>query len=488
MPSLKRGLLYAGAVGILILAIVSFVFIPAFGGSATGEAIVFGKWNGKPIEYAEGTFFLNQMQAIARRMQEEGQQLNDFSYYQIMQTAFNSSVVRLAILDELKKASYKAPESLVNKTLLPYYLDENGRYSSRAFNETPEAVRVSRRKTTREDLTVQRFIEDIFGDQNSLYGLKTSSREADLVKTMSSPERAFEYVSFATTSYPADLAASWGKEHADLFVSHDLSLITFADETAAKRTAAALAKGEYSFEEAVTNFSTRQGTNEDGKLLASRRHELNRIFSDAEALSAVLALEEGAVSSVVSTVNGFALVRVNAAPVNPDFADPSVISAVTLYLSQNERGMIEDYYMGQAAEFAKSASSRGLRVMAADAGLEVKTTAAFPINYGGVSVLTPVPTEANPELAQAAKSEAFFRSAFSVAAGQVSDPVLLGSNVIVLQMTEEKSVDAQFAEMVPMFYNYYAASWAQQIVTDTFLRDKRLEDNFLSTYLEHFMN
>ncbi len=145
MSVIKRNMLWVGAVFILILSAITFVFVPAAGQNTANSTLVFGKWNGKPIEYVQDSYFIRQIQTLSEQMQSQGQEINQFTNFQIMQSAFNSAAIRFAILEELKSAGYKVPQSVVNKALVPYYLDTKGKYSTRIYNDTPEATRSSRR-------------------------------------------------------------------------------------------------------------------------------------------------------------------------------------------------------------------------------------------------------------------------------------------------------------------------------------------------------
>ena len=490
MSASKNKVLFIGAIIILILSIIAFVYIPAMASpSSSRNSLVFGKWDGKPVEYKQNTFFLRQMQTMAAKVQNNGQELNQFTYYQIMQSAFQSAIVRLAVLEELEKAGYTLPRSSVNKALLPYYEDENGKYSPTKFSQTSATTRTTRRNTVTEDLTAERYIEDVFGTQNGTYGLKVGSKELDLMKTMSGPERSFVYASYKTADYPDSEAVAFGKENASLFVQHDLSLITVDDETTAKKVEASLAKKEISFEDAVTTYSTRNGTDAAGKLTNSFRNDLNNLFTDANDLEAVLALQPDAISTVVKAGKSFAIVKCNSLPKDPDFSEADIVSAVMSYMKKNERGKIEDYFMAKAKNFTAKARIDGFDAACTAEGLEKKTTTPFGINYGSVSIFTKIPTDANPELTAANKSETFFNTAFSLASNEVSDPVLLGDYVVVLQVAEETAADPQTLEMLPRFYtNYYATTWSQTSLTNTVLASDKLEDNFMSTYLTNFLS
>lgn len=319
MAALKKNLLYFGAIIVLVLAVIAFVFIPALGGSAKGKTVAFGKWNGTPIEYVQDSYLLRQMQAITEQVQQEGQEINQFTSYQIMQSAFRSAVVRMAILDSLKTAGYAIPESVVNANLVNYYTDASGRFSQKRFNETPETTRSKHRSQLTEDLNAQRYIEDMLGSQSGLFGLKTSSKEINLIKSMASPERSFDYVAFSVADFPMTEVAAWGATNANLFVKHDISLITVETEAVAKKAANAIKNGEVSFEDAVTTWSTRTGTDAAGKLQNSYRTDLNNLFTDAKDLETVLALKAGETSSIIKTGSSLTLFAVTVQLLNQIF-------------------------------------------------------------------------------------------------------------------------------------------------------------------------
>lgn len=488
MSNIKQKILFGGAIAILILAVFAFVFVPALGGSASGKVLEFGKWGRKPIEYVQDSFFVRQIQDLTENLKSRGQEIDQFTHYQVMQSAFTSAVLRLAILDAVEKAEYKPPQSLVNKYLVTFYQDENGNYSAKAFRETPEITRSARRNLITEELTAQRYISDVFGTREETFGTKVSSSETALLQQMAGPQRSFNYVSFSTADYPESETIAFGKENDDLFVKHSFSVITLDSQSAAKKLATRLAKEEISFTDAITTLSTRIGTNEEGVLLKSFRSDINTLFSDAEDLAAVLALAPGEISPVVMAGKAYALVRCDEQAVSPDFSDPAIITAVKSYMNLNERGRIEDFYLNQAKAFAETARLSGFDNACDINYLQKYSTTHFGINYGNVEILTPLPVEENTVLSEAVKNESFFKTAFSLEPAEISDPILLGSTIIVLQVSEERAADTQLTEMIPLFYKNYALSWTEKTVTDAFLASDKLEDNFMQTYLEYFLN
>lgn len=488
MSVIKQKFLFGGAVAILVLAVFAFVFVPALGGSGSGKTLEFGAWNGTPVQYIQDSFFVRQIQLMSEDLKEKGGELDQFNHYRIMRSAFSAAVFRLAILEELQKARYHPSQALINRYLLPYYRDESGKFSSRIFNDTPELTRTQRRNFVTEELTAQRYIEDVFGTQDGDFGLKVSTAEISLIQQMTGPMRSFNYVSFSTNDYPESEVVSYGTTNSDLFVKYSFSLITADSSSELARVEKQIIREELSFDEAIKENSTLNGTDSSGKLQKSFRSDINALFSDAEDLSAVLALSPGEISTPVKAGTSFALVRCDAEPVSPDFSDPALISAVRAYMNFNERGRIEDFFMNQARAFAETARLQGFDEACELNGLVKISTPHFGINYGNAEILTPVPVESNAAFSEAIRNEDFFKTAFSIPPASISDPVLLGREILVLQVSEEKAADPQLSEIIPLFYQNYASSWARKSANDAFLTNEKLEDNFMETYLGNFLN
>ena len=252
---------------------VAFVFIPALAALPRERRFLFGE-DGKPIEYAQDTCLVRRV-AISDQPSQGQKSINLRAIRS--QSAFRSAAAAWRARQS-EEVNYRLPRSIVDKNLVSYYLDESGRYSAKKFNETPETTRAGYRAVVTEQLTAQRYLQDTLGTavpydgENTLvYGLKTSTKETDLIKSMAGPERSFEYVAFNTADYPEAEAAAWGRENSALFVKHSFSVITSDQEAVVKKAAAAVASGESTFEDAVATWSTKAGTDATGKLLKSYR-------------------------------------------------------------------------------------------------------------------------------------------------------------------------------------------------------------------------
>lgn len=486
MAAIKKKLTFAGAVIILLLAVVIFVFIPTAGG-ASASPLVFGEWDGTPVEYVQDSFMIRQAQNISAQYQAAGIQVNDRMFYAILRQAYESAVLRLAILDDMRNARYKPTDREINRTLIrQYYTDENGRYSDTLYNNTDEYTKMSRRKLVQEELTAARYFYDCLGDPEGFFGLKTSVNEEAFLREMITPQRSFSYVTFDSSDYPDSEVVRFGEENAELFAALDLSLISFDDESEAARVHGQIAAGETSFAEAEAAYSTRRGTDGTGKLLNRMRKDVNTLFPDAADLEAVLSLGEGEISAPLASGASFLVVRCDGPQQPADFSDAETVRTVRDYMERNERGTIEDYVMLLAENFSDDAAAQGFDAALAEYSRTKSETSAFGINYGNSQALPPVDA-GNEILVAAADSEEFFRTAFSIQEGDVSRPVMLNNGAIILTLSNTSQLDPGTADLYLQQFAGGIRQWDLQAIAEMYFSSSKFKDNFDLTYLRSFM-
>ena len=492
--SLKKKLTFIGAVIVLALAVVIFVFIPTAGGAAA-RTVSFGEWNGTPVEYTQDSYFLRQVQNIAAQYQNMGMQITDRTYYPIMRQAYQSAILRLAVLDELATARYAPTDREVNRALISqFYSDENGKYSDALYNNTQESVKMSRRKTMTEELTAQRYFYDCLGDQNGMFGLKVSQAEGALLAAMRLPERSFFYVTFTEEDFPESEVVRFGEQNADLFASLNLSMITVDEESEAARIHSMISSGETTFEEAEAAYSARRRTDSSGKILNNMRKDINVLFPDAADLAAVLALGEGEISAPVRSGISYAIVRCDGAETPADFTLSETIAEVRTYMERNERGTIEDYIMTLAEDFSKDAASSGFEEAVTEHGRIQMETNLFSLNFGGSAILPALADNSDAVLSSAARSEEFFRETFSLKEGDVSRPVMLDGGAIVLALNEEDTGDAASDDdglmdsLFRQMLGYYATEWGFSSIAEMYFASDKFNDRFDATYLRYFVS
>lgn len=489
----KKILISAGSIVILVLAAVSFIFIPTMVQSGGSELPPFGYYNKRPIEYKPGTYFTALVQSYSERVGSENRQS---AYFDIFNMAFNGAVLNEAFTQAVDATGYVVPESLLDRSMLPYFYDENGVYSKRLFNETPDSTKIELRTSLENGLVYQRYTEDLFGSQSDtigdykMYGLKTPSAEMAFIQSMGEAQRTFRVVSFDMAGYPAEEAVAWGRENADLFTRHDLSVISLADEAAATNLLKQLQNNEILFEDAVTELSQNYYSGTDGKMMNTYTYQLNNIVADEAALEAIAALAEGQLSGVIATTNGYSIFRGDGAAVPADFEDEVLVDAVASYMRSYESGIIETYYLDLAQDFWNLASLSGMAEACREFGVTPTEVGPFPLNYGD-SPLYPSMTTTDVALNGASTNENFMKTAFSMRPEEISSPMVLNNNVVLLQLTGETTVPpgtsdsagqdaALFAEYVNQF------DWSA--VQNAVMTSDKLQNDFLAVFLEYFMN
>ena len=500
MAGFKKNTLAIGSIIILVFSIIAFVFVPAAGGQwGSNTKTMLGKWKNKQLDYTADGLFLREHRQLRRSAEMRGYLRSDnkiqqeFVERQIMHAAFNASMIQLAAQEEALNAGFYLPDKNINKALIPYYTDSTGAYSEKLYTQTSEQQRLANRRQVIDYLTAQRCIEDNFGTYDNIFGLKTSSAEIAFVQKMAEKERIFKYVVFEESQFPQEKIRAYGEEHTDLFAEHNLLMLTFNSQEDANKTAQALQKDEITFEDAVVTNSTKLGTDSTGKLLSSYRTTVNRTFPESKDLDTVLKLDVDEVSPVVKTSSGYAIVKCTAPVTAADFTLPEIQDRVLSYMKSNERGIIEDYLEQKAKTFIEAAKIGGFSQEASVNDLVVQTSNPITLNYGNAAMLPQISYQSDTFFSAGIRNETFFKKAFALKQGEISEPVLLDSNVLVLQLEEEKAGSEETKNNIANSYRQFASfwyyeypfamfahqqlSWGQQTFIDFVLNSKNFTDN-----------
>ena len=505
MAGFKKNTLAIGSIIILVFSVITFVFVPAAGGQSGSNAkTMLGKWKNKQLNYTADGLFLREYRQLHRSAEMRGYLRSDnkvqqeFMERQVMRTAFNASMVQLAAQEEVLSAGFYLPNKSINKALISFYSDSTGVYSEKMYTETSEQQRLAYRRQVIDYLTAQRYIEDNFGTYDNIFGLKTSSAETSFMQKMAEKERIFKYVVFEESQFPQDKIRAYGEEHADLFAEHSLMMLTFNSQEDANKTAQALQKEEIKFEDAVVTNSTKFGTDSTGKLLTPYRTTVNRTFPESKDLDIVLKLAVDEVSPVVKTSSGYAIVKCTAPVKAADFSLDETRERVFSYMKSNERGIIEDYLEQKAKTFIEAAKIGGFANEASVNDLVVQTSNPMTLNYGNADILPQISSQADSFFAAGVRNETFFKKVFALKQGGISEPILLGSNVLVLQLDEEKPASEEAQNNIATSYRQFASiwyyeyplamlayqqlSWGQQTFIDFVLNSKNFTDNFNAVF------
>jgi hypothetical protein len=409
--------------------------------------------------------------------------------YQVYRGAFERTVIRMAAIDAVKKAGASVTEPWLDaKVAANPAFEENGKFSAQKYHDATLSEKLSVRDQIRDDTLYQSYFTDLLSSS-------PSTKETAFIKDMAKPTRTVEYAAFPLSKYPDTEVTAWGKAHADLFRSLTLSRITIeTSEADAKKLLKNIQDKKTTFDAAAKASSkdafAPKGGAEGSKYFYELSGEL-AVKADADKLAA---LKVGDISPVIKTAAGtWVFFKADAAVAPIDFTQGSFIAAVRSYLTSRERGVIEDWAIAQAK--ALSATGAGFEAAAKKAGITVKTTEPFPLNYGDLTVslygqsaplFKKLPTDKDPELAGASTSTKFLTAAFSLAPGAVSEPFVLGDNALVLKVKEAGVAKDSETSIIDFYYPYFFQSGASGEVRDLFMKSPELKDNFSAIFFKYF--
>lgn len=476
----KKLLITTGSVIILILAAITFIFLPAASAGAVNELPPIGSYDGKKIEYIEGSPFANRVENYSNQMEANGQVIDGTSLYSVMNEAFTDTVMQFGFEDAVKKSGYIAPESRINREMLPIFYDTNGVYSARIFRDTPDSTKIELQNQIESDINYNLYIGDI-------NGLKTTANEIEFIDSMNKNQRSFDMVSFSTTDYPKEEVAIFGNENTELFTAYDMDVITLNTLEEANQIAAQIKNNELTFLDALSEYSINQYGDEAGKLKNNLHYQLKDIIKVEDSFTALTQLESGTISDAVETATGFSVFAITGVPKSPDFTNATTTDMIYDYMTIYEAGMIEDYYINIAKDFISQSLVEDFDTVIDEFGLEKIEVPAFPINYGGNQLLAPLPSTS--QLASVQTNQQFFETAFSLTKDELSEPIVMGSDIIVLRLKEEvTSDDIDYKENIRSLYTtYYIPQFDSTDIKSHFMESDKVENNLIDVFFTYFL-
>lgn len=487
----NKNLFYSvGSIFILVLAAVAFILVPALTQTYSNEGIIVGKWNGEPIKYETDSYFGQMIEYYKNSLEQSGQTVDNNNFYSILNNAFSSTVLNMAINDEIESSGFVPPDNLINREMLPYFYDSEGKYSSKIFRDTPDSKKIEIKENIIKSVKYDTYIQDYFGESSgSIFGIRTSSKEIPFIAGINSNTRGFDFVSFSTDTYPKEKAAEYGIENPDLFNVYDLSLITVNTENEATALLKQITNNEIVFEDAITSFSTKEYSSEDGICFNKYEYQIKTILTNTDDLTSLKDLSPDAISPVIKTGESYSIFRKNSDILTPDFTKDTFIDVAYSYIFSKEMGRVEEHFTNIASDFALAALRDGFDVASSQFNVEKTTVEPFPLNYNNKDMLVYVPSSSYPELNGGESNENFLKTVFSLNQNEISDPIILGSNVIVVQLTQKASEVTQVElDNFSYIYPYYESEYDKSSLHDSFVRSDKVENNVLSVYFDHFYN
>lgn len=479
----SRPALYIFSVIVLAIIVVSFVGGPIVGQIAGPSAsIEFGRYRGRPIELAQGTYFQNQLTQLQEQFGRPG---NVSEMFQIYRMGFERALLHTAIMMEAEDSGMTVSSSRVTERIveLPRFRDGTG-VNRQALSDLTAEERMNLRQTMRENLVHDKYIQDI------LTGFDYSDAEISFFANQGSIERRFRIARFALDAVPDEEIAGFGTQNAELFRHLDLSSVVVGpDREQAEQILALYRDGDDTFENLAEEFSIHEeSAQQRGERGRMYRHELEREILEPQDVDRLFETAEGEVTDLIDTQTGYAFFRVDAAATDPDFEDDEMLAEVRAYMEEFERGTLEDHMFGQAEDFAFTVrDGAGFEETGEAYPARLTETSFFPINFGNQPYLPAVETIDGEGLSDAQSRESFFRSAFSISDGEVTDPIVLRDYVVVLELIEERESDPTESEMIAQIVPQLFRQYQAQEVERSLLDPSHIEDNFAAVFSRHFL-
>jgi hypothetical protein len=481
--------LFCGTLLILVIVIVAFVLVPALPGVSGGNVSVeFGAYGKTPIALVPGNYFAQQVQNYENTYRfyygSSYDSSNMFLSYQIWRQAFEDTVLRVAALEEMKRAGYSAPSEVVDREVaaLPLF-QENGRFSSIRYRELDNTKRLALWREVRDSITEQRYISA------TVDSLPVSSKEAAFISAMGAKQRSFRMALFSLYDYPDSELASFVTATPGLFRTAHLSRVTInSNEREARQILASVQEGTSTFEDAARNHSQDSFAETGGDMGVKMAHELTSEVPSDEDRELLLALAKGELSPVIPLASGWAFFRAEEEPRAPDMSDAALLAKVKLYVMDFEKGRVEDWYIASANALISSIKEVGLEEALTQAEMEATSFGPVPLNYGNVSLFTTLDSlsDASAISSTAATDENFWRTAFSTTIATPSQPIVIGSYVVVLYPESETPLDDASVTAIEDAYPSRVSSFMDQALRSHVTSSGKLDDRFSAAYFNNF--
>ena len=475
--------LYAFTIGILVLVVVTFIGLPVASKIGRSGRLVFGSYEGKDIVYIPGNYFAKQRVQIGEQIRQAGESDSiQVQAYKVWRGAFDRTVLHTAILSETAKSGIWVSEDRIDKAIIksgPYTI--NNKFSEERYKDTPNSEKFETRKYFREQLLHEEYLTDFLGF------LHSGKPEKNFFKGMVNPERSFTFVTFPFAQYPDNGVESFAEKNISLFKKIKISRILIkSKESDAVEIKNKLDNKVSSFEELAKTYSKDSYAAKGGDMGWQYFYQLKDDFNSETDLETLFDMKEGQISDVIKGKFGWMVFRCNSPAIQPNFKNKDTLDTVRKYIMRYDRGKVEDYFTTQADKFVKTADKSSFLDACGSLNVVPFMTEYFPLNYQNIFSYMPVTAKGGkPSLTTANYSKEFFKTAYSLKKGEISKPVLLDDQVLVMELAGEKKTDDSANQILDRYYDYYIRN-ADETDLQTYLTDpKKLVDHFNETFYKY---
>jgi hypothetical protein len=361
----------------------------------------------------------------------------------IWRQAYEETVIHTAVLQEMQKAGYTAPEDVVDREVAALSeFQENGRFSAARYRRLDKTARLVLWREVQESITKRRYVDDVMG-------LKIPAGEGAFIRDMASRQRSFGLAVFPLDSYPREEIAAYAASAPDLFRITHLSRITInSSEREARQVLDSVKAGTQTFEEAAQTQSQDSYADRGGDMGTKLAYELTSEVPDTQERETVINTLPGDYSPLVKVPSGWAFYRAEEAVRPMDTADTANIDKIRTYMTGFERGRMEDWLFEQARLLISAVEEQGFDAALESRGIQKRDFGPLPLNYGGltmdfqgVNLFPTLSAQSVSELTPAESNENFWRAAFFTPLEKASEPLVIGNNVLVVYPREDLEND-----------------------------------------------
>lgn len=417
-------------IGLLLVAfaVLGLVFSSVLGsGGFNHSSRTFGSYGNKDIVYQYDNAFGREVQSTMERYGSSGDDINDFLRRLAWQQAFSRISLQTAIAYHLESSGYQPSQRSVDQRMLELgqFLTD-GEFDVEKYQSASASSKASIREILNEQLIIQTWSEDVIDSP------RQSTAALNFFADMRSQLNSYNYTMIPFSSYPDEDIIRYGIENYQIFRKMPLSRITVDDEETANEVLTKLNERKQDitvFADLAREYSTDSYKDEGGSMGETQYFQLTELMSKENA-DAVFALSSGAMTPPFETDYGWMIVRSDGAFKETDVAQEK--ESVRDYMMSNDLGIIEESILTRAEKIrSRVTSSASFSQIILDEGLEMSSSNAFPLNYGGDSLLgeSPQDSEGNSIAGSVSSQEFWDAIAPLKQVGDISRPIVFSDSV-----------------------------------------------------------
>ena len=447
--------------------------------SKAEKANAWGSYDGEPILIEQNNVFYN---TLVNDSNFQTAYLNG-DYNTLLQSYYNAyqtQVVFTALSKEAEKAGIVAPQELVNDLIIKagVYNGSDGKFSQEVYSSASES----------EKNQINSYYTNYYPFnlvQSDLLSTIVTPAEADFVASLSKNTRSFEYFIINYNSYPDDLAAAYGLEHADLFRHMEISILSASSEELINIAYEALNAGT-AWEDVVSGYSSDRYASDGGKVGDVRVFSILSNLADDADIEKITSLDAGSYSEPIASPSGYSIYRADTAIVEADFTDAEELPHIKYYLSQYDSEVLLPY-IETAVGLATAQAQTDFEGAAKAVNSDIYTVTDAENNIGGSKYLGGLDSfDSTGFLASVAEDETVAKELFTSELGYVTGALAVTEatdiSYVVARITGIKDDNEDNTYVTTLLYGYYAPYQPRDDRFYNVLNSDKHTDNFYTQF------